>query len=120
MAARLARVARQESRQMRLDADRPHARSAAAVRDAEGLVQVEVADVRAELAGPCKPHLRVQVRAVQIDLPARLVDDVADLGHRLLEHAMGRRIGDNDGCKLRARSEEHTSELQSLMRIPYA
>src|SRR3546814_13106724 len=81
MAARLARVARQESRQMRLDADRPHARSAAAVRDAEGLVQVEVADVRAELAGPCKPHLRVQVRAVQIDLPARLVDDVADLGH---------------------------------------
>src|SRR3546814_8640972 len=32
----------------------------------------------------------------------RLVDDVADLGHRLLEHAMGRRIGDHDGCKLRA------------------
>src|SRR3546814_5974532 len=65
------RMARQKGRQVRAHADRPHAGPAAAVRDAEGLVQVHVRDVG------------------------------ADLG-RL------------------ARSEEHTSELQSLMRISYA
>ena len=46
---RVQRVARQERREVGADADRTHARPAAAVRDAEGLVQVQVADV-AELA----------------------------------------------------------------------
>ena len=41
--------------QMRLDADRADARSAAAMRDAEGLVQVHVADVGADVAGPRQP-----------------------------------------------------------------
>src|SRR3546814_4773526 len=34
--------------------------------------------------------------------------------------ALGRRGGDRRGLHHRARSEEHTSELQSLMRISYA
>src|SRR3546814_1973524 len=72
MAVRVTRIAGKERRQMRADADRAHARPAAAVRDAEGLVEVEVADVGAEFARPGE------------------------------------------------RSEEHTSELQSLMRISYA
>ena len=57
------------------DADRAHARAAAAVRDAEGLVQVEVADVGAELGGPGQADQRVHVGAVHVDLPAVLVDD---------------------------------------------
>ena len=44
------RVAGQEGREVRGDRDRPHARAAAAVRDAEGLVQVQVADVGADVA----------------------------------------------------------------------
>ena len=36
-------------------ADRAHARTAAAVRDAEGLVQVEVTDVGADVAGRHRP-----------------------------------------------------------------
>ena len=41
---------------MRRHADRAHARAAAAVRDAEGLVQVEVADVGADVApGDVRP-----------------------------------------------------------------
>src|SRR3546814_4766930 len=32
----------------------------------------------------------------------------------------GARLADPDGCHLEPRSEEHTSELQSLMRISYA
>ncbi len=44
------RVVREERREVRADADRADARPAAAVRDAERLVQVEVRDVGAELA----------------------------------------------------------------------
>ena len=46
------RVVRQERREVRAHADRPDAGTAAAVRDAERLVQVEVRHVGAELAGP--------------------------------------------------------------------
>ena len=35
---------------MRFDTDRPHAWTAAAMRDAEGLVQVEVAHIAAQIA----------------------------------------------------------------------
>ena len=73
------RVARQERRQVRRDADRAHARAAAAVRDAERLVQVEVADVGADVAGPAEADLRVHVGAVHVHLAAVLVDDRADL-----------------------------------------
>ena len=58
-------VVGQEGGQMRLDADRAHAGAAAAVRDAEGLVQVHVADVGAELGGAGDADQRVEVGAVQ-------------------------------------------------------
>ena len=50
VAARQVAVPGQERREMRADADRPDAGPAAAVRNAERLVQVEVRDVGAELA----------------------------------------------------------------------
>ena len=82
---------------MRLHADRAHARAAAAMRNAEGLVQIEVADVGAVIAGPRQPDLRVQVGAVEIDLAAMAVHDVADIADVLLEHAVRRGIGDHHG-----------------------
>ena len=51
------RMARQERRQVRLDTDRADARAATTVRDAEGLVQVQVRDVAAELAGAHRPTM---------------------------------------------------------------
>ena len=45
------------------DRNRPHARPATAMGDAKGLVQVEVTNVGAIVAGPAQPHLRVHVRA---------------------------------------------------------
>ena len=69
------RVAGQERREVRRHADRPHARAAAAVRDAEGLVQVQVADVGADVARAAEADLRVHVGAVHVDLPAVLVHD---------------------------------------------
>ena len=62
------RVAGQVRRQVRAHADRADARAAAAVRDAERLVQVEVRDVAAELAGLGVAEQRVEVRPVDVDL----------------------------------------------------
>ncbi|OIQ68407.1 hypothetical protein GALL_500010 [mine drainage metagenome] len=90
-------------RQMRLDPDRPHSRPATAMRDGKGFVQVEVADVTADLAGFCQPDHRVHIGAVDIDLPAILVRDLANLPHRFLENAVGGGVGDHAGGKVFAR-----------------
>ena len=45
-------------------------RAAAAVGDAEGLVEVEVAHVGADDAGGCQPHLGVHVGAIHVHLGA--------------------------------------------------
>ena len=89
-------MAGQERGQMRRHPDRPHARTAAAVGDAEGLVQVQVAHVGADGAGAREAHLRVHVRPVHVDLAAVGVHDRADLPHVLLEHAVGRGIRDHE------------------------
>ena len=81
----------------RWDAHRhgPDARAAAAVRDAERLVQVQVRDVGAELARLCEADERVQVGAVHVHLTARVVHESADLADRLLVDAVRRGIRDH-------------------------
>ncbi len=78
-------------------ADRPHARAAAAVGDAEGFVQIQVADIRADSRRAGEADLRVHVRAIHVDLPAVIVDDAADLADGFFEHAVRGRIGDHRG-----------------------
>ena len=46
---------------MPADADRPDTRPAAAVRNAEGLVQVQVRDVGADLGRPADPDQGIEV-----------------------------------------------------------
>ena len=88
-------MAGQERLQMRLDADRADAGSAAAMRDAEGLVQVHVADVGADVARPRQADHGVEVGAVEIDLAAMLMHQRAHVAHAFLEDAVRRRIGDH-------------------------
>ncbi len=64
---------------MRLDADRAHARPAAAMRNAESLVQIEMADIGTVVARPRKSDLRIHVGAVHVNLSAMVMHDVADL-----------------------------------------
>ena len=64
----------QERGEVGADGDRSDAGAAAAVGDAEGLVQVQVADVGAEPPGPGQPDEGVEVGAVDVDLPAGVVD----------------------------------------------
>ena len=94
------RVTGQMLGEVRLDPDRPHAGTAAAVGDGEGLVQVQVADIAAQIARPRQADHGVHVGTIDIDLPAELVGDRADLPHRFFEHAVGRRIGDHAPGKL--------------------
>ena len=54
-----------------------------------------MADVAAEAARLGHADERVEVGAVDVDLPAVLVDDVAQLADALLEHAVRRRVGDH-------------------------
>ncbi len=80
---------------MRLDADWTHAGATTTMRNAEGLVQIEVADVGADITRTGKPDHGVHVGTVQIDLSAMLVHDVADFANRFFKHAVGGRIGDH-------------------------
>ena len=75
---------------------RTHARPAAAMGDAEGLVQVEMAHVATEPARAGDADEGVEVGAVDVHLAAVLVDEVADLRDALLEHPVGGRVGDHE------------------------
>ena len=81
---------------------RSDARTAAAVGDAEGLVQVEVAHVAAEPTRAGDADQRVEVGAVDVHLATVLVDEVADVGDALLEHPVGGRVGDHQGRQVGA------------------
>ena len=90
------RVRGQVRRQVRAHRDRADAGAAAAVRDAERLVQVEVRHVAAELAGLGVAEQRVEVGAVDVHLAAVLVHDLAQLGDGVLVGAVRRRVGHHD------------------------
>ena len=88
-------MTRQKRREMPGDTDRADTRAAAAVGDAEGLVQIEMADVGADVAGTAQADLRVHVGAVHVDLPARGVHELAHLGDRRFKDAVRRRVRDH-------------------------
>src|SRR5258707_1983491 len=105
---------------MRSYADRPHSRAAAAVRNAERLVQVEMADIGAVIAGPRQSDLRVHVGAVEIDLSAMAMYDVADLADVLLEHPMDGGIGEHHGgerCRMLRRLGAQIIDVDVAARI---
>ena len=93
---RIRGVAGHERCQVGLGRDRADAGAAAAVRDAEGLVQVQVRDVAAEHAGLGQPDQGVEVGAVDVDLAAGGVDRVADLADVGVVHPVRGRVGDHD------------------------
>src|SRR6185312_10044957 len=70
--------------------------AAAAMGDAESLVQVEVRDIAAELAGSRETHHGIHVGAVHVHLAAVLVHHVTDLPHLGLEYAVSRGVRDHD------------------------
>jgi hypothetical protein len=89
-------IPRHEGGQVGFGRDRADTRSAAAMRDAEGLVQVQVGHIAAELAGLRQAHERVEVGTVHVDLAAGRMDGVADLTDVGVVNAVRGRVGDHD------------------------
>src|SRR3546814_9593518 len=89
--------------------------------DVEGLeAQHHVAEARHQGKDPVTVVLRhVQRDDQDVEAVARVVLQQGDQGHRQML-AVGAVDTEDELDGLRRRSEEHTSELQSLMRISYA
>ena len=98
-------------------ADRTRAGTAAAVRGGEGLVQVEVHDVDAEVAGPGDAEDGVEVGAVVVDQPARLVDGRDDLLDVLVPEAERVRVGDHQPGGVGADRRAQRVEIAVAARI---
>ena len=77
--------------------DRADARTAAAVRDTEGFVQVHVQHVRTDFGRLHDADLGVEVGAVHVNLSAVFVNNAADVADAFFVHAVGGRIGNHDG-----------------------
>ena len=90
------RVGRQPLRQH----DRAGAGSAAAMRGREGLVQVDVHGVDAEVAGPRLADDGVEIGAVAVEIRPGRVQRLGDLDHLRLEQPARVRIGEHDGRDL--------------------
>ena len=78
-------------------ADGTYARTATAVGRGERLVQVQVADIRADESRIGQSHLGVHVGAVHVDLCAAGVDDAADFHDFRLEDAVRGGVGYHQG-----------------------
>ncbi|CCK15585.1 hypothetical protein BN136_1595 [Cronobacter universalis NCTC 9529] len=96
-------VARYERRQVRFHANRAHARTAAAVRNAERFMQVKMRHIRADVARRGDAHLGVHVGAVEVNLAAVLMHDVTHFADGFFIHSVGGRVGDHDAGELIAR-----------------
>ena len=69
------------------------------VRDAEGLVEVEVAYISAKLTKLCVSNHGVGVCSVDVDLTTGCVNEVTDLHHGLLIDAVGGGVGNHESCQ---------------------
>ena len=93
-------MAGQEGHQVGRHRDRSHPRTTAAMGDAEGLVQVEMADIGAKAARFAEAHLGIEVGAIEVHLAAMAMHQGADGLDRRFKHPMGGGIGDHQGGQL--------------------
>ena len=84
--------------QMCANPNRPHSRPAAAMRNAKRFMQIHVAHISAQFGGPHQTNLCIEICAIQINLPAMSVDDVADINDALFINTVGGRIR-NHQCR---------------------
>src|SRR5262249_48880826 len=78
----------QKTREMFSHADWSDTRTAAAMRNAKGFVQIQMANIGTDLSRPAKTDLRVHVCSIHVDLAAMFVHDLADLANRGFENTV--------------------------------
>lgn len=69
------------------------------MRDAEGLVKIEMRHVGAVVSWTAESHLGVHVGTVQVDLTAKVMDHLAEFLDAFIEDAIGRWVRHHDGTK---------------------
>ena len=80
--------------------DRTATRATTAVRDGEGLVEVEVTDVCTDEAWIGESYLSVHVRPIHVDESTAVVDTLAEVDDIRLEDPVGTGVGDHHRSKL--------------------
>ena len=70
------------------------------MRNAEGFVQIQMADIAAKFARCGYAHQRVHIRAIDINAAAMLVHQGAQLFHAGFKHAVGAGVGDHDAGQI--------------------
>ena len=91
---------RQEGVQELVEEDIPDTRASSTVRNGEGLVEVQVADIATTGRRVRETNLSVQIGTIQIHLTAVVVDDLASILDTGLEDAEGRGVGDHESGKV--------------------
>src|SRR2546425_3144665 len=91
---------RQIRRKVGFHSYRSHSRSPTPVRNTESLVEIEMANVRAETSRTANSNLGIHIRAIHENLSAILVHNVAYLGDGLFEHSMGGRVSNHQAGKV--------------------
>ena len=65
------------------------------MRNAKCLVKVQVTHIGPERSRRGQTHLSIHVRSIHVDLATGLVDPLANILHRHLEHAMSAGVGNH-------------------------
>ena len=91
---------RQKGREMLGHADGPHTRAATTVRNGKRFVQVEVAYIRADIAGAGEAYLRIHIRTIHIHLTPIGVNDPGNLANAFLVHTVGAGVGHHQAGKI--------------------
>ena len=108
---------RQERLQAFLDSHRARTRASAAVWSRESLVQVEMHDVDAEVAGAHLTDQRVHVGAVHIEKATFCMQDVGNLMDVLLEHAQRVGIREHEGGDIFIHLRRQRGKIDHTARV---
>mmetsp|Transcript_800 Transcript_800/g.1428 ORF Transcript_800/g.1428 Transcript_800/m.1428 type:complete len:333 (+) Transcript_800:829-1827(+) len=93
-------MSREEGGEVGSDSDASNSRSSSTVRDAEGLVEVQMTDVSTDSSRTSKAHLGIHVGTVHVNLSSSVVDGVADFDNRLFKDTKGGRVGNHKASEL--------------------
>src|ERR1700739_2738758 len=77
---------------MRFDSDWTNAWTASAMRNTEGLVEIQVANVRTQVCRPAQTHHGVHIRSVHVDLTTVAMNNLAQVDNTLFKDAVSRRV----------------------------
>ena len=103
-----------EAREVFGHSDRPDTRPAPSVRNAEGFVQIQMADVCAHVAWSAKSDLGIHVGAIHINLAAIFVDDLAHFVNCFLEYSVGGWVGHHQRGKGVTMSRRFGSQIVQI------